>query len=276
MFENRVFHVQRLYERGLTKEQIKSAVAKSRLIRLRRGWYASPDAPADVIVAIRQGVRLTCVSAGKYHGLWTPLNRALHVFRVHGRNELPRSVVAHPIPELRAWPDRSPVAPLDLSLLHAGRCLPVPEAAILFESAVNQGKLLLGDALAIIDELPNHRSAQLSRINPNAESGTETMVRWFLESRGVQVRAQVMIEGVGRVDMVVGESLVIECDSVAYHTDPKQYHNDRRRDLRLIEQGYLPIHLTWEDICLRWGSTRVRLEAIIGARRHRFLRPIPG
>ena len=277
MFEDHVFHIRSLHERGFTKRQIKVAVENGSLIKLRRGWYASPHGPTNVMEAVTHGLRLTCVSAAKFHGLWTPLHHGLHVFWAHGRPEgFPQSMIAHPRPNLRAWPDERPIAPLDLALLHAGRCLPVPEAAVLFESAVNQGKIPVGDALEIIDGLPNHQREQLSRINPLAQSGTETLVRWFLESRGVQVRAQALIEGVGYVDMLIGESLVIECDSVAHHAGTEQYYGDRRRDAELIRQGYLPIRLTWEDVCVNWEATKERLKAILATRRHRFLRPILG
>lgn len=274
MIKRPIFHISELENLELTRTELQSLLENGSLIQVGRDWYASIDAPIDLVLATRQGVRLTCASAAKYHQIWTPLHSQLHVYSVHCRPEsVQRSLVVHPIPHLGKWPDYQPIAPLDLTLLHAGRCLPVPEAATLFESAVNKGKILLGDALAIIEELPKHRQEQLSRINPLAESGTETLVRWFLESRRVKVQAQVEIAGVGYVDMLVGKSLVIECDSVTYHTDKNQYYKDRSRDQELIRQGYLPIHLTWEDVCLHWKSTRERLEGILATRRHRYLRP---
>ncbi len=274
MIKRPVFHISELENLELTKAELRSSLEKGLLIQTARDWYASIDAPVDLILATRQGVRLTCASAAKYHQIWAPLHSRLHVYLVHCRpKSVQRSLVVHPIPHLSKWPDHQPVAPLDLTLLHAGRCLPVPEAATLFESAVNKGKILLDDALAIIEELPRHRQDQLSRINPLAQSGTETLVRWFLESRRVKVRAQAEIAGVGHVDILVGESLVIECDSVTYHTDPEQYYRDRYRDQELIRQGYLPVHLTWEDVCLRWELTQERLEGILATRRHRYLRP---
>ncbi len=274
MLEPGVFHVSELEARGITRSQLQAAVINGSLTRIRRGWYASPGAPIDLVTATRQRARLTCVSAAKLYGIWTPIHDKIHVFSVHGRSEsISTSLVTHPLPYLRQWPDNGPVAPLELALLHAGRCLPVPEAAILFESAINQGKILLADALVIIDELPYQRRESLSRINPLAQSGTETLVRWFLESRQVRVQAQVKIRGVGCVDILVGKSLVIECDSVAYHTGTEQYYKDRYRDQELIRQGYMPVHLTWEDVCLRWESTQVLLEGILATRRHRYLRP---
>lgn len=274
MLNNRIFQVQELYDQGFTKAHIHTAVENGMLLRVGHGWYASPHAPPDQILAASEGVRLTCISAGKFHDLWTPLHQRLHVFGVHGRPQQgAQQFIIHRSPRLDAWPDNNPVAPLDLMLLHAGKCLPIVDAAILFESALNQEKILLADALAIIDELPKRRSIPLSRISPEAQSGTETKVRWFLESRGVQVEAQVEIDGVGRVDIVVGKSLVIECDSVQYHAGTEQYYKDRERDQELIRQGYLPIHLTWEDVCLRWESTVALLEAILASRRHRFMRP---
>lgn len=270
-----VFHVSELENLGMSRSLLHDHVESGTLLRLRRGWYAHPQAPADIVLAMRQGARLTCVSAARHHGLWTPLNRSLHVFAAHARtHELSSSsVILHPRPHLRKWPDNNPIAPLDLTLLHTGLCLPVPDAAILFESALNLGKMTLEDARAIVDELPHHRRVPLSRIGSAAQSGTETKVRWFLESRQVHVQAQPMIEGVGHVDLLVGKSLVIECDSAKYHTDPAQYHEDHRRDMELIKLGYLPIRLTWEDVCLRWETTQERLTGLIATRRHRYLRP---
>ena len=273
MFETGVFHTSALENRGISRSKLYESVAAGNLIRLRRGWYALPHAPADIALAVRQGVRLTCISAAEHHGLWTPPHTGLHVFGVHGRTRGLSASIVHPQPHLRRWPDNEPIASLDLALLHAGHCLPVSDAAILFESALCLGRISLADARAIVNELPYHRRVPLGRIRPEAQSGTETKVRWFLESRGVHVQAQAFIEGVGRVDLLVGKSLVIECDSVRYHSDPRQYHEDRRRDAELIRLGYQPIRLTWQDVFLRWKDTRRRLEGILARRRHRYLRP---
>lgn len=276
MFRRNVIHAHELSDHADTKQELEKAIEDGVLVKVHRHWFASSDAPTDVVVALRNGMRLTCVSAAKYHGLYTPLTKRLHVYSVHGRSEssITSSHVPHPIPYLNRWPDENPIAPLDLTLLHAGRCLPIAEAAILFESAVNLGKILMDDALAIIDELPKRISGPLSRIRSGSESGSETMVRWFLESLRVKVQHQVTIPGVGRVDLIVGDSLAIECDAVTYHTNTDQYYKDRQRDAELIKLGYQPVHLTWEAVFLDWEETQQMLTALVRSRRHRYLRPI--
>lgn len=256
--------------------ELDQAIEDGTIERLQRNWYASADAPADMALALRNGVRLTCVSAAEHHGIWTPLHSDVHIYSVHGRptTSLPPPLIPHPAPYLPTWPDENPIASLELTLLHAARCLPVSEAAILFESALNLKRIMLLDALAIVEELPEPRRTQLSRIRTDAESGTETYVRWFLESHRVSVRSQVWIPGVGRVDLLVGKGLVIECDSVRYHTDPEQFHNDRHRDTKLITLGYQSLRLTWEDVFLHWDSTQQLLVSLVRTRRQRYVHPI--
>ena len=276
MFRETIFRANQLPEEIGTRQRLNKAVKNGTVKRISHNWYATEHAPPDVVYGLQKDVRLTCVSAAKHHGIYTPLFNGFHVYSVHSRcnTYLSSSYITHPSPYLDKWPDDNPIAPLDLTLLHAGRCLPVAEAAILFESALNLGKILPGDALAIIDKLPGNRRRSLSRIRSDAQSGTETMVRWFLESKRIRVQSQVVIPRVGRIDLLVGESLVIECDSVSYHTSIDQYHKDRYRDQELIRQGYQPLHLTWEDVFLRWESTEQFLLALISTRRQRALRPI--
>lgn len=189
-------------------------------------------------------------------------------------------MTVHPRPCLHEWPDNRPIVPRDLTLLHAGMCLPVADAAILCESALNQRRISLHDVLAIVGRLPKNRRRPLVQISVLSQSGTETRVRWFLESRQVHVKAQQihvkaqqMIDGVGRVDLLVGKGFVIECDSVTYHSSPEQFHEDRRRDGELLRLGYLSRRLTWEDVFIRWEETKKQLGATIASRRHRYLRP---
>lgn len=52
----------------------------------------------------------------------------------------------------------------------------------------------------------------LDKVDPRAESGIETMVRLRLESLNIRLRPQVSIPMVGRVDFLVGTSLIIEVE----------------------------------------------------------------
>jgi len=249
--------------------------ARRRFLRLglmeRVGtWYVRSNAPSDVVALLGQGVRPTCVSAAPHHGLWTPLHEGAHAYRPRGLSDpgAAPDIVLHGS-DLRSWPDTDPVASLEMSLDQAGRCLPVRDVAILFESALNKRLLSWRAAQRLVAGLPHSRRKQLARLSPLAESGTETAVRWWFESAHVPVTPQVGIPGVGRVDLKLGERWIIECDSVRFHDNPRQYHLDRARDLQLQAHGYSVTRLSWEQVFVDWEHTSARLLTILRRRDHR-------
>lgn len=112
-----------------------------------------------------------------------------------------------------------------------------------------------------------------------SESGTETMVRLRLKRRQVKVRPQVIIAGIGRVDLLVGDRLVIEVDSRAHHCLEDTYQRDRQRDRTLMTMGYLVIRLTYGDVVHRWPEVEPDILALIRGGAHRWpirrLKPVP-
>jgi very-short-patch-repair endonuclease len=147
----------------------------------------------------------------------------------------------------------------------------VETSLIVLESACNLRLISARTATGLIAECAPRRAQQLSRFDPRAESGSETRVRLFLVRRGYRVRPQAVVSGVGRVDLLVGESLIIECDSHAHHTGEANYCADRRRDLNATASGYLVVRLTWEQCFLTWPSTTRLLVTHLQTRR--YLRP---
>ncbi|NMA78991.1 MAG: hypothetical protein GX960_17365 [Actinomycetales bacterium] len=294
---------------GITDADRRRLLRRGRMSRAGT-WYVTDEAPQDLVSLLAQGVRPTCVSAALHHGLWVPLHEGDHVYRPRGlaaveprRNivvtgrdaavtgrdtavtsrdvAVPGRDVAVPGRDMvmhgsamRSWPDRAPIADLPLALEHAMRCLSVRDAAILLESALNRRKISMGEVERLLAALPAVRRAQLARVTPLSESGTETAVRWWLESLHVPVTPQVRVAGVGRVDLKLGTSWIIECDSATYHDNPEQYHRDRARDLRLQARRYMVTRLTWEQVFLGWEETKAQLLTIIRRRDHR--RPLAG
>jgi hypothetical protein len=64
---------------GFEDEWIRMAVDYGRIRRIRQGWYATHDVPADSFAAWRVGGRLDCVSAAVRHGLCEPTSDEVHV-----------------------------------------------------------------------------------------------------------------------------------------------------------------------------------------------------
>lgn len=95
-------------------------------------------------------------------------------------------------------------------------------------------------------------------------------MRWWFESRGIGVKTQVRFPyDARRVDLLVGRSWIIECDSREFHDDPLSYADDRARDLYLESIGYRVTRLTWEQVFLQWPDTRRKLQTILGRGDHR-------
>ncbi|MCG7308755.1 endonuclease domain-containing protein [Brachybacterium sp. ACRRE] len=262
----------------------------------------TPEAPEDLVAVLEQGVRPTCVDAAALHGLWTPLVDGVHAFAPrcvegdpHGPQLLPirrrldprtgelvlppeadsrgrprrrQSLVLH-TPSQRAWPDLEPVPDIGRTLDHAARCLDTVDAAILIESALNKHVLDSFALEGLLAGLPHRFGGPLHRVRSDAQSGTETAVRWWFEQRQVSVRTQVQLLPGVRVDILVGTNWVIECDSRTFHDDPDQYREDRRRDLALAALGYRVTRLTWEQVFIDWENTQQMLLAMLRRREHR-------
>lgn len=264
-----IIHRSRLSSVGISDADRRRLLRQGQIRRVGT-WYVTSEAPAELLPILELGLRPTCLTAAAHHGLWIPLHSGTHVYRP--RDARVAGSVAGLVPHgsgLRCWPDNDPVAELSLVLEHAARCLPIPEAAILFESALYRHNLSMHAIQECLSRLPRHLRTPLGRVSPLAESGTETAVRWWLESLTVSAAPQVRIEGVGRVDLLVGRSWIIECDSVQYHDTTAQFHRDRDRDLRLRSLGYVVTRLTWEQVFLQWPVTRDHLLTVLRRRDHR-------
>ncbi|SDE13722.1 hypothetical protein [Auraticoccus monumenti] len=253
--------------RRFPRRDLDRAVAAGRLVRVARGWYSVPGADPAVTTALRVGGRLGCLSAARFHGLWVPPDPDVHVL---GRREgpdvtSPRGVVVHPV---RAWSGGDPVVGVPAAIQQVARHHDPETALVVLESALNQGLLQRADIDALTVGRNARTRALLAEAMASAQSGTETRVRRFFESRRVPVRPQVLVPGVGYVDLLVGRSLIVECDSVAHHTAAADYANDRRRDLVAVGRGYRVVRLTHAQVWAVWEQTQDALSGLVRAREH--------
>jgi very-short-patch-repair endonuclease len=105
-----------------------------------------------------------------------------------------------------------------------------------------------------------------------AESGTETMVRLRLRALGITVRPQVSIWPGMRIDLLIGDRLVVECDSEQHHASWAQQQADRARDRQLVARGYRPIRLSYRQIHDDWPAIERDILSIVRRGDHRWPR----
>lgn len=262
-----------LLDTGWSRHMIATALARGSLHRLARGWYEFGPASPDELVAVRRGARLGCLTGLRGYGVWVPPTAHPHLIVPRWATPA-RSGVHHLQPRRASWLRQTVTYDIEDCLRQAVRFHDVETALIVLESACNLKLVSKETCHHIIDDCSPRRAKQLARFEPLSESGTETRVRLFLVGLGYDVIAQEHLAGIGRVDLLVGKSLVIECDSRAHHTGEQAYQKDRRRDLRACARGYRVVRLTWEQVFLDWENTKELLLLILRTRGYRRL-PVP-
>ena len=247
-----VLPIQHLRRLGLSRSDIQAALDRGDLSRIRRGWYSRATSNTDAVEAVFVGGALTSVSAAPLRGLWTLSDDLLHVAVPHNasrlrtmRNEDEVLVDRRGNPICLHWtpaqhPFAGAVVDVHRVLMDAAVCQPADNVVALADSALHRGIVTVTEIEACLPSVAD-------RCTGASESGTETMVRLRLRRRGVRVRCQVRIPTVGRVDHVVGDRLVIECDSAAYH-DGYQSARDYDRDLALVELGIIVVRLRYDHV----------------------------
>ena len=265
-----VASVATLHSSGVTDDQIRWAVTRGALSRIRHGWLQTADADPDIVAAVAAGGRLGCISAAARHGLWVPESAGLHVSlpRHAGRHQS-AAVTAHW--EGDRWRDsHSPIEPVASMLRQLILCCDRDTAVSVIDSALHRRKLTMTGLARIISSLPETYSWLSAEVDAKSESGYESMCRVRLARLGFALRTQVAIAGVGRVDMLLGDRLIIEADGWEWHNGADAFAVDRSRDLAAHRQGYLPLRLAPVHIEHEWPWVERVVTAIVERGEHRW------
>ncbi len=250
---------------GATETSLRREVVAGRLRRIRKGWLATADADATVVEAVRRGASLGCVSALGVHGVWVPEHDELHLSaHPHASRIDGAGCVVHRRQTARP---SAPVETLTESIRQVLRCRPTEEAIAVIDSCLHTRRLRAGAVAELLDELPARLGHIRKEIDGSAESGYESLVRVRLRRLGLAVRTQVQVAGVGRVDMIVGDRLVVEVDGRAWHEGPRAFLIDRGRDLALAAQGMRSLRLAPRHVVHEWRWTSRAILAAAGSHR---------
>lgn len=260
-----VYAAHHLRALGLSRAQIRTAVRRGSLLRLRNGWYARPDADQAVVAAVVAGGALSCVSALRLCKVWVPEGVGTHIRlprhnRTLGAQRFCLPFGANP-PVVRGIDD------VHTSVLCAMRCLDAEGAVVVLDSVLHRKLATREQLRQWLSDAPKRVQELLLRCR-EAEAGTETMTRLRLRRCGVHVRTQVWLTESKRVDLLIGDRLVIECDSVEHHTDRNAYEEDRRRDRELTAKGYVVVRLTYRQIHDEWPAIEQSLLSLVRSQTH--------
>ena len=173
----------------------------------------------------------------------------------------------------RPTPADGAVDDVATALQYAARCFDVEGFVILCDSALNTGKITPARLRTEFDDAPMFIKRAIEKTHRLAASGTETAARLRLRSAGLRVTVQHHVPSVGWVDLLVGERLALELDSVEHHTGIEKYEEDRTRDRKLISRGYFPLRVTYAQVFGDWANTYADIAEIIAHGYHRSRSP---
>lgn len=259
-----IFTTRQLRSRGISSRSLTRAVNEHRLVRVRRGVYATAEASPELIDAARIGGRVTCITALRLHGAWTMPEPQIHV-RVARGVDVPRTTARLHFGDSDSCEHRIDTVADAVAL--AIRCLDQRSAIVAMDSVLNLGLMTFVEM-----EIACSRSARgrrlFAQVDPSSESGLETLARLALRRRRVRLRTQVQIDEDTRVDILIGDRLILELDGRAWHDRPGDFERDRARDRRLAAAGYIVLRASYTQVMHEWPTIEQQILVLVRRREH--------
>ncbi|WEK62589.1 MAG: DUF559 domain-containing protein [Candidatus Microbacterium colombiense] len=251
-----------LQRHGISRKRLADEVHAHRIDRVRAGVFAVPKTPSDVRTAAAHGGALTCGSALRRHGVWILDDDGVHVWLgENGRRH------RHPgctcIPHNFRGSTRFGTASVETALVHLHRCGGDESFFAAFESAWNRGLLSRASRARIRRSLPESARWLVDLARGDAQSGLESLLRLRLHILGIRLDCQVRIDGVGRVDFVVGGRLILEADGTLNHDGPSKRHRDLVRDAAASALGYETLRFDYAQIVHDWPTVQTAVLAAL-------------
>lgn len=257
-----------LIARGVSRHTLRLAVDSGALVRLREGVYAHPLTTPDVQAAAAHGGMLTCCSALAADGVWVMPYSGLHI-------AVPRRGRSHPHAACDCVVHRvdddvilGGSAPTGRALASTLRCRGDEPFFVALESALRQRRVGGQQLAALRHRIPARGHGLLDVARPDADSGLESLVRLRLLAHGIDARPQVEIPGVGRVDLVIGDRLIIELDGRQNHADAPRRHIDLVRDAIAAGLGFETLRFDYAMVMHDWSTVLATVLAKVDAGAH--------
>jgi hypothetical protein len=164
------------------------------------------------------------------------------------------------------------LAPIVPTLLGALECQPEERALVMIDSALNKRLVTREQLRRAARGMPKRVIVAIARADDTSQSGIETLVRIRLRRLGIMVRTQAYHPGVGRVDLLVGDRLVIECDGKPFHEPDEASERDYDRDIVLVRDDRIVLRLRYRHIVYEWDRIEQIILEIVRSGRHRWPR----
>lgn len=268
------------------------------LERMRVGCYAFPETGLEIKLACLTASKITCVSAVDVAGLRTlikPHQVHISATRNFGKPHIPPDMrdrlVLHRDPihwfdqslllPRRAAP--SPVGIPQTSLLLApwpivfarlAICCSFKEAVVALDSGLNSGVIRKLDVLTLLNPR-HHKSARkvVEASCASSQSVLETLARLQLRQAGFRVQPQARITGVGNVDLLVENRVVVELDGYSHHSDRDRFRADRYRDRELAKLGCAVLRFTYTEVMNNRALIATEVRAVLARQSVRATQP---
>jgi very-short-patch-repair endonuclease len=164
---------------------------------------------------------------------------------------------------------RLPATNLLRTAVDCGRTLPLIDAVVILDSAMQNGWVKLDELRAAASSARGQGSIALRRAVAHADalagSALESALRPLLVLLNARLQSQVRIRGVpgGPVDFVLNGWLVVETDGYEYHRERADYRKDRARGNALAVLGYTLLRFTYEDVKGRPWWVLAQVQAVL-------------
>lgn len=140
------------------------------------------------------------------------------------------------------------------------RCAPLEHRAAAVDSALRLGLVSV--------QHPTAQALGSLGVVGVCESGTETAFWLRMRRHRLPVTRQVRVPGVGRVDFLIGERLVIEVDGRTFHDRESTFEEDRQRDAQLSTLGYRVLRFSYRQVFEQWQLVEAAVLAAVGRGDH--------
>lgn len=148
------------------------------------------------------------------------------------------------------------------------RTQPPIVAFAVVESALFHGIVSMAAWRRELGFLPRRHLSVLAEAGRNSESGGESLLKYHLIADSILFAQQVTVAGVGRVDFLLGDRLVVEVDGAEFHATRASFEEDRRRDAVLSALGYRVLRFSYTQIERDWNQAGAAIRASLARGDH--------